>query len=353
LPRPGSAGSSIEGSSGRTRSDPAAGAGHNRTVRSPTQRQLAPVEVARYADRAFGVGIDECAELPGGGFAAVWRVALADGRLVVLKVGPSPEARLLRYEAGLIAAEAHYFRLVAARAPQVPMPRVLHHEDDWLFTGYLSGAPLAGEETAVRRQLGAAVAHLHAVTGDRFGYSGERAHASTWRVAFAAIIDDLLADAADWQVSLPVPPEVVRSTVAAHAGRLAAVTRPALLHFDLWDGNVLVGTDPAGAPALSGLVDGERYLYGDPLIDFVSPALFRRIEDQPDHPFLLGYADTTGTPVRFDAASRCRLALYRLHLYLLMLVEMPSRGMTGPAGRPRTEQLTTLLRQELDYLGGG
>jgi fructosamine-3-kinase len=319
---------------------------------------LAPVEVARYADRAFGVGIDGCAELPGGGFAAVWRVALADGRLVVLKVGPSTEVRLLRYEAGLIAAEADYFRLVAARAPQVPVPRVLHHEDDWLFTGYLSGAPLngdgvAGDGTVVRRQLGATVAHLHAVTGDRFGYSGDRAHASTWQAAFTAIIEDLLADAADWQVSLPVPPQVVRSTVAVHAGQLAAVTRPALLHFDLWDGNVLAGTDPAGAPALSGLVDGERYLYGDPLIDFVAPALFRRIEDQPDHPFLLGYADTTGTPVRFDAATRCRLALYRLHLYLLMLVEMPSRGMTDPAGHRRAEQLTTLLRQELDHLNGG
>jgi aminoglycoside phosphotransferase (APT) family kinase protein len=152
-------------------------------------------------------------------------------------------------------------------------------------------------------------------------------------------------------VPLPASPDAVRGAVAAHAARLDAVTRPTLLHFDLWDGNVLVGTDSAGAPHLSGLVDGERYLHGDPLVDFVSPALYRRIEDEPDHPFLLGYADATGAPVVFDAAARCRLALYRLHLYLLMLVEMPSRGMTGPDGRRRAERLSGLLRQELTSLG--
>jgi aminoglycoside phosphotransferase (APT) family kinase protein len=275
-----------------------------------------------------------------------------------LKVGPPSHVRLLRYEADLIAAEACYFRLVAAQAPGVPVPPVLHQEDDWLFTGHLPGTPLAsgdaaGDGSTVRRQLGAAIAHLHTVAGDRFGFSGARAHASTWRAAFTAIIDDLLADAADWKVPLPATPEAVRATVAAHAGSLDAVTRPTLVHFDLWDGNVLVGTDAAGAPELSGLVDGERYLFGDPLVDFVSPALYRRIEDQPEHPFLRGYADTTGTPVRFDAASRYRLALYRLHLYLLMLVEMPSRGMTGAEGQARAERLSDLLQQELDHLSSG
>ena len=55
------------------------------------------------------------------------------------------------------------------------------------------------------------------------------------------------------------------------------MTRPALLHFDLWDGNVLGGPD-----GLTGLVDGERWLFGDPLMDIVSPALRRRIEREPD-----------------------------------------------------------------------
>ena len=109
---------------------------------------------------------------------------------------------------------------------------------------------------------------------------------------------------------------------------LAAVARPALVHFDLWDGNVLA-EETDGGWRLAGLVDGERHLYGDPLVDLVSPAIFRRIED--------------------DAACT-RLCLYRLHLYLVMLVEMPSRGMSGPHAESRGEHVARLLAEELSLL---
>ncbi len=148
------------------------------------------------------------------------------------------------------------------------------------------------------------------------------------------MIDGLLADAAAWAV--PVP----RMDLPFHA--LRGVTRPALLHFDLWDGNVLVAPDGS----LSGLVDGERYLYGDPLLDLVSPALLRRIEDEPDHPFLAGYRSA-----RFDEAARTRLALYRVHLYLLMIAEGPSRGIALTDGRH--DHLTALLEAELAALAAG
>jgi len=47
-----------------------------------------------------------------------------------------------------------------------------------------------------------------------------------------------------------------------------------------------------------------------------------RIDDDPEHPFVVGYF---GEPTTFDEPARRRLALYRLHMYLLMFVEMPSR----------------------------
>ena len=78
---------------------------------------------------------------------------------------------------------------------------------------------------------------------------------------------------------LPVPPSRVAAVVEDASGVLDAVRRPALVHFDLWDGNVL-----ADAGALTGLVDGERYLYGDPLVDFVSPAQAQSAGDQKASP---------------------------------------------------------------------
>lgn len=304
----------------------------------------------RFADDALGTEVHEATELVGGGFAAVWRLDLADGRTVVLKVGPAPETPLLRYETDLISAEAEYFRLVGALAP---VPSVLFHDGDHVVTSFLPGTALtelpgAAQERRrfgvpqVRRQLGAAIAAVHTVTGDRFGYTGARAHGGTWPDAFAAIIEDLLADAVDWKVELPVTPAAIRGAVAAHRDVLSTVDRPALLHFDLWDGNVL-----AGDGRLAGLVDGERYLYGDPLLDFVSPAILRRIEEEPDNPFVHGYF---GEPTTFDGSARRRLGLYRLHMYLLMTVEMPSRGMTGPESKGRDDLVRSLLAEEISRL---
>jgi aminoglycoside phosphotransferase (APT) family kinase protein len=335
---------------------------------SPTQRTLEPAQVAALVRASFGAdtAVTGCAELTGGGFATVWRVRLGDGRQVVLKVAPPAGARLLRYERGLIAAEARYCRLVRARAAGVPVPEVLHHgtdrrvvDGDWLVTSLLPGTALPDwprdhpgvDDAPVRRRLGAAVARLHRVGGPRFGYSGRRPHGSTWSAAFAAIVDSLLADAAAWDVALPEPPQRLRDLVIRHADVLDLVDRPALVHFDLWDGNVLATVDAVGAAHLTGLVDGERYLFGDPLMDLVSPALFRRIEDEPDHPFLLGYADATGAPLILDASARRRLTLYRLHLYLLMTVEMPSRGMTDRTDPQRHRLLARLLDEHLVELG--
>ncbi|WP_155375456.1 phosphotransferase family protein [Catellatospora vulcania] len=316
-------------------------------MRSPTQPELTPGDVAAKVRAAFGSGVTvaDATELSGGGFAAVWRARLSDGRDVVLKVGPSPQVPLLTYEHGMIACETAYFRLVAERVPDVPTPRVLHHGDGWLFTTFLPGTPLSadrgGDHDAVREQLGSAVARVHTVTGGHFGYPGPRPQAATWRAALSSMVEALLADAATWQVALPVDADLIRAAVA-DSPELDEVDRPALVHFDLWDGNVL-----AAGGRLTGLVDGERYLYGDPLVDFVSPLLLRRVEDEPEHPFARGYAAATGAPVAFDAPARRRLALYRLYLYLLMTVEVPSRGITDEW---RRTGLARLLAEEVRRL---
>jgi len=232
-------------------------------------------------------------------------------------------------------------------------------DGEWMFTTMLPGRSLHGwgmgdaeiDDAAVRHDLGAALAAIHAVTGDRYGYDGGgRTTGANWRVVFAEMVEDLLRDAATWAVELPVSVGRIRNAIERHADLLELVRRPALLHFDTWDGNVLATPDDAGHLRLTGLVDGERYLYGDPLMDFVSAALFRRLEDEPGHPFLLGYAEASGVPPSLDVSERRRLTLYRLHLYLLMIVEMPSRGMTRENESGRHEFLGPLLDEQLHEL---
>ncbi|MEU0082356.1 phosphotransferase [Micromonospora tulbaghiae] len=330
---------------------------------SPTQRALDPDQVRRYLAASLGRGAEvaDCGPLTGGGFAAVWWVRLTGGGDVVLKVGPPPHVPLLRYERDMIGAEAFYLRLVADRAPGVPAPALLHHGTDpdlgdWLLMARLPGRTLwdlsrAGADVGpLRAEFGRALAALHTVTGERYGYDGDRASAGTWRDAYTAMVDDMLADAADWAVPLPVPASRIRELVARHAAVLDAVDRPALLHFDGWAGNVLAVDGPDGTPRLTGLVDGERYLWGDPLMDLVSPLLFRRAEDEPDDPLVRAYREAAPFPL--DAGARRRLGLYRLYLYLLMTVEMPSRNITADNDPGRVELLAELLDAELADLAG-
>lgn len=331
------------------------------TTLGPTQRRLEPGQVARWVAEAFGgsVGVVGSTPLTGGGFATVHRVALSDGREVVLKAGPVPGTRLLGYEDAMVAAEARYLRLAG---PQVlagsPLPRLLGAGADadggeWIIMELLAGVSLAslGGEVAdpatapgVREAVGAAMARIHTISSPDgvFGYDGGRANGKTWGAAFAAIIASLLADAEHWGVSLPVEGTEIMRLISECRGALDGVRRAALVHFDLWDGNVLCSPGAVGAAGgcrLTGLVDGERYLFGDPLVDFVSPALFRRIEDEPGHPFVRGY----GRSPEFTGSELLRLALYRMHLYLVMVVEMPSRGMGEDTHAQRGADLRRLL----------
>ena len=302
---------------------------------SPTQPTLSEKDITSIVSDGLGAGVTGAEPLNGGTFAAVWRAGLDDGRQVVVKVGPPASARILTYERDVIPAEAEYYTMIRSQAPGVPVPEVLAVSADraWIISSMLPGTPLTeADSPRARAELGAAIARVHTITGPLFGYTGDRPSAADWPTALEAIIDALRDDAASWNVPLPPLDGVVRR----YHDALAAVTRPALLHFDLWDGNVLAGPDGA----LTGLVDGERYLYGDPLLDFVSPALLRRIEDIPDHPFVAGYGAAP-----FDESARIRLALYRIHLYVLMIAEGPSRGIEIADGRH--DHLTALLNQEL------
>jgi fructosamine-3-kinase len=269
--------------------------------------------------------------LTGGTFNAVHLVSLADGTRLVVKIPPGPETPLLRYEQGILGTEALYYQL-AGQCRDVIVPTVIAVDSAEAAGGYLvmtecpgspwpelAPRPSGAERDELRAVLGGQVARLHTITGTGFGYPSESVGPlrESWRVAFLDMVNAVLGDAETFAVTLPRPIADIQEWFNARAVVLDEVTTPALVHFDLWDGNILVESSSAGH-RIGALIDAERAFWGDPLAEFVSLALFGDIER--DTAFLDGYRTAGGT-VTFDVATRRRLSLYRAYLYLIMWVE--------------------------------
>jgi aminoglycoside phosphotransferase (APT) family kinase protein len=266
-------------------------------------------------------------ELPEGTYNTVYRIDLSDpsGELM-LKVAPSEGTPGLTYEHQLIETETEFYQ---AALGKVPVPEVVHAGDDFLLMTALPGATMrtAGGRERYRRELGTLVAALHEVTGPGFGYP-QRGLTARWGDAFLGMMDDLFADASRFGVALPEG--ATRQVVVERLDLLNSVDVPRLVHFDLWDGNILVDGE-----RITGLIDGERAFWGDPVAEFVSLTL---LQDDVDDDLLAGY----GADV-----DRERLALYRVYLYLIMLIEGTPRGYEGEShealmGAVRTHLATAL-----------
>jgi fructosamine-3-kinase len=297
-------------------------------------------------------------ELGGGTFNTVLRATTAEGDVIV-KVPPAG-VPLMRYERGITGTEAYYYQLAAARGIR-SVPRTLYHGHvDGLEALVLSVCPgtpwpevadqLKDEDRrAVRREVGGELAALHAITGPGYGYPAAPL-ATTWRQAFIDMMAAVLDDSTTFGVELPREPAQVAAIIDRVSPVLDVVERPALVHFDLWDGNILVDIGEDG-PRLGGLIDAERAFWGDPVAELASLRLFGDIE--PDEVLADGYRAAGGRLV-LDASARLRLTLYRLYLYLIMWVEyVPRRfdeGRLAWLRRMVLPPITTML-DELAHAG--
>ncbi|MFF3564396.1 phosphotransferase family protein [Streptomyces sp. NPDC002574] len=300
-------------------------------MRSLTKRALTSDQLSSMLRASAGTGCRVEAELTDGWFNAAYRVLLDDGRRAVLKVAPPPEADVLRYERGIMATEITVHRRVAALGG-VPLPELLYAGPDFMALSVLPGTPWdkaadrlpPPRQAALRRELGRIAARLHTLTSPdgRYGYPAPEAglSAADWPTAFGAMVGAMLEEAARRHSPLGVSPDEVRELVAAGAPALAQVDRPRLVHFDLWPGNVFVSDD---GTAVTGLIDHERAFFGDPAAELVSLGFGG--DTGPDSDLVAGYREAGGH-LDFGPAMRHRLALYRLYLGLILVVECGPRG---------------------------
>lgn len=210
----------------------------------------------------LGVQVVSAARLSGGDLSSVFRLTLANGKPVIAKRGP------------LVNEEA--LMLAAIQAAGVPVPAILAVEKGLLL---LEELPASGRIARSWSHLADILDHLHRPTGQRVGWDKDYAFGP---VAITnGRTDEWIPFWAENRLACHLPhiePHLA-NRVSRLAERLAdhipAAPATALLHGDLWGGNILVDKDQ-----IRGLIDPACY-YGDREVDFAMLSLF----DQPPAAF--------------------------------------------------------------------
>lgn len=293
-------------------------------MESGIKRKLTEDEISAIAERAFGQKIIASVELSDGCANSAYSVTLQDGRSVIVKVAPPSHTQLMTYEQDIMSAEVEVMRLVK-QTGSIPVPQIYVHDQseslvdcEYFIMEKLEGEPYnkvkksltVEQRSRIEHQLGVYNRRINEIQGESFGcFAHTDEPGNSWKTTFHRMLLDVLADGERENVRLPASYETIRHEISLRLDALEEVTEARLVHWDLWDGNIFVKD-----AAITGLIDFERALWGDPLLEIY----FGHFNQS--QPFLDGYGLTELTPTQRD-----RIALYDLYLDLILSIECAYR----------------------------
>jgi aminoglycoside phosphotransferase (APT) family kinase protein len=243
------------------------------------QQSVTAGQIQAMCRRAFGAGVrvGSATELGLGAYNSTYRVELAGHRPVILRVAPEPD-RQFRIEHALMRNEHATIPFLAGLAELLPgtLAADFTHQvigRDYLVQTLLDGAPAPDGLSRYPRpawasffgQLGGIARAVHDVTGDRFGMVAGPGY-DTWSQALIGYFEDAAADLQDAGLDAGDARRLAEAA-ARHRDVLDEISRPRLLHGDLWTVNLLIDAD-APEPRITGVVDCDRGWWGDPLADW-------------------------------------------------------------------------------------
>ena len=292
------------------------------TKNRKSRKQIAAMVARTFGGMTIAEGEDAISELKEGWFNAAYDVRLSDGREVILKIAPPLDAQVMTYEKQIMTTEVNAMRLVSQN-PAIPVPEIYYFDtardlcdSDYFFMEKLTGDNLEHvkhslspeEQIKIYRRIGEIVREINGFTGVHFGVDGNRALcAETWKEAFLKIVDAVLNDGRRKGADYGIEIDDIRLAILKHLSSLETVITPQLVHWDAWDSNFFVKDGE-----VTGILDFERALWGDPLMEAQFRALaFGGVSDS-----MRGYGKTSFTP---EEDERCHL--YTLHLALVMKTE--------------------------------
>lgn len=308
---------------------------------SITKNRQSREQLLLMAGDAFpGREVSAITELTEGMFNAAYRVDFADGTGSILKIAAASEEGLLSNEINLMQAEVAAMEL--ARSHGLPyVPRVQYSDftrkrcdGTFFFMEVMPGRSVNScrEDlspeifSSLMRETGRFQKRTAAIHGERFGLLGDENRFDTLYELLVYLFAHVLQDAAAREINLGLAPERLMELLARERSLFAAVEKPSLVHWDMWEGNIFVE-----GGKVSGIIDWERAMWADPFMD----DRFRR--HTRSEAFLEGYGQTA-----FSPEETRRIRWYDLFLYVTMYVECFYRQYADNTG------FVSWIRQELD-----
>ena len=207
----------------------------------------------------------------------------AEDKNFVLRIAPDDSVPQLFYEQNMMRREPGIHRLIREKT-DIPIAKIISHDfsrsivnRDWLLMERLPGVPLSQSSlwkfTGKDRQqslfftLGRYVREIHAIKNDWHGYppgTDTLPRGKNWFDTFSGLWRNLLTDITKTGIYSNRETDWLSGLLEKQSGAFSHDPEPSLLHMDIWSQNILV--DRNGN--ISGIVDWDRALWGDPEIDF-------------------------------------------------------------------------------------
>ena len=264
--------------------------------------------------------IAEIKELTEGMCNVTYDITFEDGSESILKIAAKDRRGNTSNEVNLMRAEINAMKLVADNCSfkvadiQYYDPSNTICDGSYFFMEKLEGDNFflvrkgMSEEViaTIDTEIGKISRELLNIQNSEFGFLGEDKRYDSLFNFVKQMLENLISDAKSRGIDILYDEQTFLNQLENDKSAFETIHKASLVHWDMWEGNVFVKDGH-----VSGIIDWERALWGEPFMDDRF-----RMHNRGEH-FLEGFGQTS-----FSEDELKRLRWYDIILYLTMMIEV-------------------------------
>ena len=286
-----------------------------------TKNKQSVETISNMAEKAFpDKRIAAVKELTEGMCNVTYDITFEDGSESILKIAAKDRRGNTSNEVNLMQAEVTAMKLASENCSFKVADIQYYDTSNTICDGhYFFMEKLKGDNFAFVREkmsedaiaivdteIGKISRELSQVKNPEFGFLGEDKRYDSLFLFVKHMLENLISDAGKTDIDIVYDGQTLLNQLETDKSAFEAVKEASLVHWDMWAGNVFVYDGH-----VSGIIDWERALWGEPFMDDRF-----RMHNRGEH-FLQGFGQTS-----FSEDELKRLRWYDIILYLTMMIEV-------------------------------